>query len=127
MGQGRSMPPWRGASSHTLVQAQASGTSDSTGSCYSHCFLYQLLQLILEIGNGSSERLKHLLCKIPRLEEPGAQLLMETTPVVVVLRSSAWTLEPHCLLAAWPLGHVLHLSGLSFSICKIGIKVAPAS
>lgn len=44
MGQGRSMPPWRGASSHTLVQAQASGTSDSTGSCYSHCLLYQLLQ-----------------------------------------------------------------------------------
>lgn len=44
MGQGRARPPWQGARSHALVQAQASGTLDTIGSCYSRCLLYQLLQ-----------------------------------------------------------------------------------
>lgn len=44
MGQGRAMPPWQGASSQVLVQAQTSGTSDTAGSCDSRCLLYQLLQ-----------------------------------------------------------------------------------
>lgn len=40
--------------------------------------------------------------------------MMETTPMVVVLWLRAWTLAPHRLLAAWSLGHLLHLSGPQF-------------
>lgn len=47
--------------------------------------------------------------------------------MVVVLWLRAWTLEPHGLLAAWPLATYFTFLGFSFSICKTGMKVVPAS
>lgn len=68
--------------------------------------------MILEIASGSPEGRRHLPCKT-RLACKSQERTIQTPLTVVLLGLRAWALEPNptTLLAAWPLGHLRHLSG----------------